>query len=235
MRTRTQLFLSALPLLAAGCQTPQAAKRQQLVLFPQPPAEPRIQFLTSLRGADDIVGPKSSFSQFIPGAECLPEGWNWHSIDVRLRKSGSSLSRFLAERGVAEAKEEFSLEMVERCARAYKEKRGKVPSQVSGTECLPEGWTWAAINQRLRERLPRFLAERGLAKEEFSLEMVERCARAYKKKRGKAPSQGSGAECLPEGWTWAAINARLSGGLPRFLAERGLAKRKGGRSQRSSI
>jgi sugar lactone lactonase YvrE len=67
MRTRTQLFLSALPLLAAGCQAPQAVKRQQLVLFPPPPAEPRVQFLTTLKGADDIVEPKSSFSEFILG------------------------------------------------------------------------------------------------------------------------------------------------------------------------
>jgi len=32
---------------------------------------------------------------------------------------------------------------------AYKQNRGKYPSQLSGTECLPEGLTWAAINSAL--------------------------------------------------------------------------------------
>ncbi|MCH8288218.1 MAG: hypothetical protein IID12_03805 [Candidatus Marinimicrobia bacterium] len=72
------------------------------------------------------------------------------------------------------AKEEFSEEMVEQYARAYKKKHGKVPSK-SGTECLPDGWTWNAINQRLGGGLRKFLIEKGIAiaKEQISEEIIE--------------------------------------------------------------
>jgi hypothetical protein len=157
----------------------------------------------------------------LSGAECLPEGWTWSAIDQRL----DGLSKFLAERGIAKAKEKFSESMAERCARAYKGKYGKAPTTNSGTEYLPEGWTWAAISQRLENGLLRFLTERGVAKEEYSEEMAERCARVYKRKHGKAPSQESGGECLSELWTWGAIDGRLrrsGSSLLRFLTERGI-------------
>lgn len=128
------------------------------------------------------------------------------------------------------AKEEFSEEMVEQYARAYKKKHGKVPSK-SGTECLPDGWTWNAINQRLGGGLRKFLIEKGIAiaKEQFSVEMVERCAQAYKEEHGKPSSQRSGSKCLPEGWTWGTIDSRLrstGSSLGQFLVECGIKSDK---------
>jgi len=65
---KTRRIALALPLLlAAGCQAPRAAERRQLVLFPPPPAEPRVQFLASLSGADDVVEPQGSFARFVLG------------------------------------------------------------------------------------------------------------------------------------------------------------------------
>jgi sugar lactone lactonase YvrE len=61
------LFLLALSLLA-GCQS--GPKRERaLVFFPAPPAEPRVQFLTSARGAGDMEGQRSGFADFVLGDE----------------------------------------------------------------------------------------------------------------------------------------------------------------------
>jgi len=160
----------------------------------------------------------------LSGAECLPKGWTWSAVNRML----GSLLRFLTEKGIA--KEVFSEEMVERCAWAYKKKYGKSPRSRSGAKCLPEGWVWGTINARLKNGLLKFLTEKGIAKEEFSEEMAKRCIRAYKKKHGETPTSQAGDECLPDGWTWYAIEWQCRqlglGGLRQFKVKMGISKEK---------
>ena len=53
---------------AAGCNTP-GRTEAPLLVFPSPPAKPRIQFLTWASGAEQVVAPKSSFVKFVLGDE----------------------------------------------------------------------------------------------------------------------------------------------------------------------
>jgi len=61
---------SAMLLLAmlAGCQS-DARPTRQLVFFPAPPVEPRIQFLFSAKGAEDLEAGRGSFADFVLGDE----------------------------------------------------------------------------------------------------------------------------------------------------------------------
>jgi len=63
----TALAIAALSSFA-GCQKSGDAK-PRLLLFPSPPAKPRIQFLTSASRAADIEGPASDFVTFALGYE----------------------------------------------------------------------------------------------------------------------------------------------------------------------
>lgn len=54
--------------LAPGCQTTPEAERS-LLLFPSPPATPRIQFLTWASGAEEVEAQKSNFADFVLGEE----------------------------------------------------------------------------------------------------------------------------------------------------------------------
>lgn len=66
--TATGLFMGAvtLALLVAGCATPQVEK-EPVKFYPDPPALPRVQFLTSFTGAKDVEGQKAFFDVFITG------------------------------------------------------------------------------------------------------------------------------------------------------------------------
>lgn len=159
------------------------------------------------------------------GGKCLPNGWTWKKVGrMAARKKYEGLADFLRAKKIA--KTAFSLAMAERCARAYKAKHGKCPTEKSGRECLPDGWTWGAVSQRLKS-LSKFLHARGIAKARsaFTLAMAKRCARAYKRKHGNRPSQAAGPECLPEGWTWSAVDARLRKTQYRTIA--GFLDKKG--------
>jgi DNA-binding beta-propeller fold protein YncE len=66
--TATRLLMGAatLAILISGCATPKIEK-EQVKFYPDPPALPRVQFLTSFTGAKDVEGQKSSFDAFITG------------------------------------------------------------------------------------------------------------------------------------------------------------------------
>jgi DNA-binding beta-propeller fold protein YncE len=67
---RLSLSIFALILLVlAGCATAPPPVKQVPVFFPEPPNPPRVQFLTSFRGARDIEPPKSGFWRFITGGK----------------------------------------------------------------------------------------------------------------------------------------------------------------------
>ena len=52
--------------LMGGCSTP-PKQIEAKVFYPAPPDLPRIQFLTSMNGAKDVEGPRSSFETFVTG------------------------------------------------------------------------------------------------------------------------------------------------------------------------
>lgn len=54
-------------LLASGCVTTPTVKEQKPVFYPSLPNAPRIQFLTRFSDANDIAGPRSSFTEFVLG------------------------------------------------------------------------------------------------------------------------------------------------------------------------
>ncbi len=65
--------LTVLPALVScigisGCQTARKTSRQ-LLFFPAPPAEPRVQFLTWASGADEIESRRGAFADFVLGEE----------------------------------------------------------------------------------------------------------------------------------------------------------------------
>lgn len=68
-RLSLSIFTLILLLLASCATAPQPLVKQVPVFFPEPPNPPRIQFLTSFRGARDIEPPKSAFWRFISGGK----------------------------------------------------------------------------------------------------------------------------------------------------------------------
>ncbi|MEK7711338.1 MAG: hypothetical protein AAB341_05520 [Planctomycetota bacterium] len=74
MRFRTRQSRGAIPFalsvasMVAGCQAPNRIDRQ-LVFFPPPPAEPRVQFLTWASGADEVESKRGAFAEFVLGEE----------------------------------------------------------------------------------------------------------------------------------------------------------------------
>ena len=71
----TVMLLACLMGWVVGCaSTPkEPAVPEEAVFYPPPPDEPRLQFLTSFSDAEHWVTTKSSFSDFIVGADELPE------------------------------------------------------------------------------------------------------------------------------------------------------------------
>ncbi len=67
-KTNLCVPFSALALLAAGCQSAPKAD-SPVLLFPAPPAAPRVQFLTWASGADEIEQGKGAFERFVLGEE----------------------------------------------------------------------------------------------------------------------------------------------------------------------
>ncbi|UCC30146.1 MAG: hypothetical protein JSU86_18350 [Phycisphaerales bacterium] len=61
-------FAMAVVGFAAGCEGPPKAE-QPLVLFPSPPAKPRIQFLTWASGAAQVEPPRDALDAFLLGEE----------------------------------------------------------------------------------------------------------------------------------------------------------------------
>ncbi|OKY74329.1 MAG: hypothetical protein BM485_13780 [Desulfobulbaceae bacterium DB1] len=69
---RNTLLLSFLGvvLLLAGCvTTPKPAEREADVFFPDPPAPPRLQYLTSYTSSSDVVSESSAFDTFLTGEQ----------------------------------------------------------------------------------------------------------------------------------------------------------------------
>ncbi len=62
------VFALALPLAHAGCRTG-SETQTELVLYPAPPADPRVQFLTYASGADQVEPSHGGFEDFILGEE----------------------------------------------------------------------------------------------------------------------------------------------------------------------
>jgi len=68
MRNRILLLICGTAAVLAGCQRAPHEQRQ-LVFFPSPPAEPRVQFLTWASGADDLESKRGAFAEFVLGQE----------------------------------------------------------------------------------------------------------------------------------------------------------------------
>jgi hypothetical protein len=67
---RLSLSLFALILLLlAGCATAPPPVKEPPVFYPGPPDPPRIQFLRSFSGSDDLVPPRSAFAKFVTGGK----------------------------------------------------------------------------------------------------------------------------------------------------------------------
>jgi len=60
-------FLILSQLLTACSGTPE--KSTEFIFYPPPPSAPKIQYLTSFSGADDLIEDKSAFSDFILGSD----------------------------------------------------------------------------------------------------------------------------------------------------------------------
>ena len=58
--------LSAMLIIVTGCAAP-VKKAEEIVFYPPPPEHPRIQFLVSLSGAEDLGAAKSTFDKFVTG------------------------------------------------------------------------------------------------------------------------------------------------------------------------
>ncbi len=56
-------------LLFSGCATTQTVKPENAVFFPEAPAPPRIQFLHSYTGSEDVEAAASSFNTFVAGRD----------------------------------------------------------------------------------------------------------------------------------------------------------------------
>ncbi len=65
-----KILIFAFVLLTAGCSATPAAKHPP-VFYPEPPAPPRIQYLTSFTGEKDLGAEKSAFEKFVTGAKEL--------------------------------------------------------------------------------------------------------------------------------------------------------------------
>ena len=61
------LALAAQVIILTGCATNQEKETDQSVFYPPQPNPPRIQYLTSLSGPEDLVEKESSFSRFVMG------------------------------------------------------------------------------------------------------------------------------------------------------------------------
>ena len=75
-RRRKQLLLTATVIgaavLAVGCES-QPQVEQRLMLFPAPPATPRVQFLTWASGAQQVEAARSGFADFVLGEEPIAQ------------------------------------------------------------------------------------------------------------------------------------------------------------------
>lgn len=56
-------------ILFSGCTATKTVKDENAVFFPEPPAPPRIQFLRSYTGSNDVVEAASSFDTFLAGRD----------------------------------------------------------------------------------------------------------------------------------------------------------------------
>ncbi len=65
---RRSTLAAVAALLAAGCAT-EPKSEQVMVVFPPPPARPRMQYLTFANGADEVEPEKGSFETFILGED----------------------------------------------------------------------------------------------------------------------------------------------------------------------
>ncbi len=68
MKRSYALVAATCLLLLAGCRSARGPRRALLV-FPTPPARPRIQFLTTFNGAEGVRGKTSAFEDFVLGEE----------------------------------------------------------------------------------------------------------------------------------------------------------------------
>lgn len=62
-------YLISTTILFSGCAATNTVKNENAVFFPEPPAPPRIQFLRSYTGSNDVVESASSFDSFLAGKE----------------------------------------------------------------------------------------------------------------------------------------------------------------------
>ena len=66
---RRLLPLSLLLLALAGCQSAAPEEKKAAVFYPQPPDAPRLQYLTSFSGEQDLVREVSKFQSFVVGKQ----------------------------------------------------------------------------------------------------------------------------------------------------------------------
>lgn len=66
-RVTTYITMVVSFFLLSGCLTTNPKKDTNFAFFPPQPELPRVQYLTTLRGSDDISPPKSKFDKFLTG------------------------------------------------------------------------------------------------------------------------------------------------------------------------
>lgn len=68
-RSFLYILLSLFVLFLTGCSGQQVKDEEKYIFYPPEPNPPRIQYLTSLSGPEDLLDSESSFSQFVLGSE----------------------------------------------------------------------------------------------------------------------------------------------------------------------
>ena len=152
----------------------------------------------------------------------------WSAIDARLRKAGSSLSKFLTENAFRD-KPVIPLPQIVLACHAFHEAHGRWPTCASGDAEPYIGVPihWSGIDRQLRAKgssLSAVKKAHGLvAPEGLSKDAILGACKAFYADQGRWPSNNSGRadQWAGRALTWASINHRLvrlgEGGLSKFL------------------
>jgi hypothetical protein len=213
---------------------------------------PRLTVEQIVQWADDHMARTGKWPKTRVGEKVLAApGETWSGINVALNAGlrglpgKDSVARVLARhRGARNhlALPKLSVEQILKWADAYKERTGKWPTRDSGPVQESPTENWSAIEGSLRagvrglpggQSLARVLAEhRGkrlhTAPPKLSVKLIQKWAKAHRKRTGKWPRRSDGSIREAPGETWNGIHLALRVGrrglrggssLPRLLAQ----------------
>ncbi|HVC94798.1 MAG TPA: hypothetical protein VND64_13960 [Pirellulales bacterium] len=215
-------------------------------------ALPRLQLSDVLGWADAHRKRTGAFPTSTSGPVAEALGETWLGIDKSLRvgrrglPAGSSLAQLLFEkRGKrnCQALGPYTIERILEWVDAHHKRTGRYPRTKSGAVADAPGETWMAIQTALHtgvrglpggSSLPKLLKEhRGFARQitrpQLTIRQIVAWADIFFARKGRWPTQHSGAIAGAAGETWRGVNQALyrgrrglTGGssLSRLLAER---------------